>query len=103
MVIDICNVEKKIVLNIGDVIVAKLKKKEGKMLYYQLIEEGRDGIYRLLNLKTHRIMATFSSKNPLDAIAYIEVAVSSEILEIVPADKLKLSTVNTYDIRNHQL
>jgi hypothetical protein len=97
MVIDICNVEKKIELNIGDVIVAKHKIKTDKMLYYKLIEEGRDGVFRLLNLGSSRIMATFASKDPLDAVGYIEIACKAEILDIVPVSKLKLTTVSSLD------
>lgn len=97
MVIDICNLEKKIVINIGDVIVAKHKVKTGKMLYYKLVEEGRDGVYRLLNLGTSRIMGTFASRDPLDAISYISIACKAEVIDIVPANKLKLTTVSSMD------
>lgn len=96
MVIDICNIEKAIKLNAGDVIVARHKIKTGKVLHYQLVEDG--DAYRLLNLKTKRLMATFNSLDPVDAIGYIEVAVSAEIIDIVPASKLKLTTVSVSDI-----
>lgn len=98
MVIDILKVGKQVELNLGDVIVARHKVRTDKMLYYKLIEEGRDGVYRLLNLGTNRIMATFSSKNPTDAFVYVEIAVKAEILDIVPSSKLKLTTVSVQDI-----
>lgn len=92
MVIDIYHENKELSLKLGDVIVAK-HGRSGKTLYYKLIQEGQSGIYRLLNLKSNRIMETFKSKDPLTAFAYITIAVSAEIIEVVPEAKLKLTTV----------
>lgn len=92
MVIDIYNPNKELSLKLGDVIVAK-HERSGKTLYYKLIEEGRSGNYRLLSLTSYRIMKTFKSKDPLSAIAYIAIAVSAEIIDIVPESKLKLTTI----------
>lgn len=88
MVIDIYKAEKTI--GRGDVVVAKHRFKTDKVLYYKLIEEGREGIYRLLNIGSNRIMCTFESKNPLDALDYIEIACNCRILDIIPSDKLQL-------------
>lgn len=99
MVIDILNAEKKYELNLGDVIVARHRVKTDKMLYYKLVEEGgyTEGIYRLLNLGSSKIMATFKTRNPLHAIDYIEIACKSEIIDIIPSNKLKLTTVGAHD------
>ncbi|MEX3625159.1 hypothetical protein [Viridibacillus arvi] len=83
----------------GDVIVARHKIAKDKVLYYKLIQEGSDGTFRLLNLISGKIMATFASKDPLDAFPYVEIAVKSEIVEIVPFNKLKLTTINESDIK----
>ena len=91
MQVDIFSSSKKIKLEAGDLIIAQLNK--NTIVYYLLIKEYEKGVspnYKLLNVELSSVMASFSSKIPAHAINYIQEALKSEILDVIPANKLKV-------------
>ncbi|HDR7263645.1 hypothetical protein [Bacillus sp. CH_203] len=93
MKVNICNFKKGFTLAEGDLIVAQAKNGSGSVRHYLIVKESDKQIasnFRLLNISSSNILASFCSKIPENAIAYIEETLKCVILDVIPAEKLQI-------------
>lgn len=90
MRVSICESKAIYTIEAGDLIIAKHIK--GDILNYLVIKERDELVpkYRLLNLDSSFIMATFSSGRTSDVVTYVTKSLKCEILSVIPASKLQL-------------
>ncbi|HDX9663320.1 TPA: hypothetical protein ROX91_002019 [Bacillus cereus] len=76
-------------IGVGDLIVVKFKR-SGKIFYYLVVIDEVSHSYRMLNLTSSSLFATFDSREISSCVKYIEENLNAKVLDIIPANKIKV-------------